>query len=80
MAEGAFCKEGALFSQFLDDRYVGIEDELAFKAGNLIGIAAGTVDSAQRFEPPGFILHADIKVILAVVRSRVDEARAGLRA
>ena len=35
MAEGAFRKEGALFSQFLDDRYVGIEDELTFKTGTL---------------------------------------------
>ena len=31
----------------------------------------------HRFEAPGFILHADVKVILAVVRSRVNEARAG---
>lgn len=35
MAEGVFGKESTLFSQFLDDRYVGIEDELAFKAGTL---------------------------------------------
>lgn len=66
----------ALCSANSDDRYVGIEDELAFKAGNLIGITAGTAHCAHRFEAPGFILHADVKAILPW-SSRVNEARAG---
>lgn len=38
-------------------------------AGNLIGITAGTVDSAHRFEAQASYFHADVKVILAVVEA-----------
>ena len=74
MAERALGKEGAQFSQFLDDRYVRVEDELAFKAGNLVGVTARAVDCAQRLEAPGSVFLADIKVVLAMVRSGMDEA------
>ena len=79
VTERALGKEGIDFRQFFDDRHIGIKYELAFKTGNLIGVTTGPINRAQRLQAPGCIFHADIEVVFAMVRSRMDETGAGFQ-
>ena len=73
MAHGSFGKEPAFFSQSFQNRHIGIEDEHALVIRNDLRVAATGVRRTHRFEAPSCIFLADVEVIFAVVRSRVDD-------